>query len=123
MSAAESHESSDERLLAVVPPIVPTVPAPRGRILGAAALAIGIATVAVAFATPLRETLASGILAGLALVTSTLGLISRASARRSGERPPTTAIAAIWLGVGALAIVAISVLPALLMPTGTGVPG
>jgi uncharacterized membrane protein YidH (DUF202 family) len=115
MSAAESHEPGDERLLAVVPAGVPT---PRGRTLGAAALAIGIATVAIAFATPLRETLASGILAALALLASTLGLISRSSARRAGERPPTTAIAAIWLGVGALAIVAISVLPALLMPTG-----
>ncbi|MGR0320726.1 hypothetical protein [Agromyces sp. ZXT2-3] len=100
--------------------MTPPRPGTRGRTLGAAALGLGIATVAIAFATPLRETLVSGILAALALFASTLGLISRARARRVGERPSTAAIAGIWLGIGALAIVAISVLPALLMPAGAG---
>ncbi|GAA1061789.1 hypothetical protein [Agromyces bracchium] len=114
MSAAESHEPREERLR------VGDASASSGRGLGSVALVIGIATVILAFATPYRESLGSALLAALAVFTSTLGLVARSRARRAGERPSTAAIAAIWLGIGALAIVGISVLPALLMPTATG---
>ncbi|WP_234659896.1 hypothetical protein [Agromyces marinus] len=84
--------------------------------IGPVALAVGIAAVVLAFATPNRGMGASAVLAGLAASASALGLVAHARARR-GDRRSTSAIAAVWIGVGALAIVAISVLPALLMST------
>ncbi|WP_430647462.1 hypothetical protein [Agromyces sp. GXS1127] len=120
MSAIESHEPGDDRLRVAAPPATAAPAPPVGRPLGSASLTIGVLTVAIAFATPLRETLASGILAALALFGSTLGLIARGRARHVSGRTPTAATAGIWLGIGALAIVGISVLPALLMPAGGG---
>ncbi|MFC9918286.1 hypothetical protein [Agromyces binzhouensis] len=117
MSAAESHESGEDRLRVGDPS------ASSGRTVGSAALVLGLTAVILAFATPYRESLGSALLAALAVFTSTLGLVARSRARRAGERPSTAAIAAVWLGVGALAIVGISVLPALLMPSSTGAAG
>ncbi|WP_344372686.1 hypothetical protein [Agromyces tropicus] len=114
MSAAESHEQGEDRLRVGDPT------ASSGRALGSAALVVGLATIVLAFATPYRESLGSAVLAALAVFTSTLGLVARSRARRAGDRPSTAAIAAVWLGIGALAIVGISVLPALLMPAATG---
>ncbi|WP_353814809.1 hypothetical protein [Agromyces sp. SYSU T00266] len=113
MSAAETHEPGDERLRVGDPS------ASSGRGLGSAALVLGLTTVILAFATPYRESLGSALLAALAIFTSTLGLVARSRARRVGDRPSAAAIAAVWLGIGALAIVGISVLPALLMPAAT----
>ncbi|WP_438853863.1 hypothetical protein [Agromyces sp. M3QZ16-3] len=114
MSAAESHEPREERVR------VGDAPASPGRGLGSIALLLGLATVILAFATPYRESLGSAVLAALAVFTSTLGLVARSRARRTGDRTSTAAVAAFWLGIGALAIVGISVLPALLMPTAAG---
>ncbi|WP_353826542.1 hypothetical protein [Agromyces sp. SYSU T0242] len=113
MSTAETSESGDERMRVADPTSTP------GRSLGSIGLFAGVATVVLACLTPYRDAVASGVLALAALGVSTIGIVARRRARRAGLKTSSAAYAAIWLGLGAIAIIGISVLPALLMPTGT----